>query len=247
MAVDNRATPEGRPSAPVSPSGEATALLVRRLLRGAAVASLATADRGSGRAYASLVQIASTVDARPVLLVSGLARHTRNLLADPRASLLLDARGDTVDPLAAPRATLVGRACLDASPASLARFLRRYPQAAAYASFADFRLWTLVVEHAHVVAGFGRIEEVSGTDVMLRPSPESATGRLQQRLYINEADVIAELQRALAVESGGSAAPTVTGIDVEGADLDVGGRRYRVEGPTAARDVSDIVSWIARG
>ena len=47
---------------------------------------------------------------RPVSLISGLAMHTQNLEADPRASLLVAPPEVTEDPLAAARVTLLGDA-----------------------------------------------------------------------------------------------------------------------------------------
>ena len=82
---------------------------VRRLIRSQDRASLATTLAGDGTPYASLVLYATAADATPVLLLSNLAEHTKNLKADPRASLLVDGTAGLADPLTGARATLVGR------------------------------------------------------------------------------------------------------------------------------------------
>ena len=65
-----------KPVSPADRSTETDGALIRTLLRGATVATLATTDRATGAAYASLVEVATSADAAPVLLLSGLARHT---------------------------------------------------------------------------------------------------------------------------------------------------------------------------
>jgi hypothetical protein len=84
-------------------------LTVRRLMRRLTRVSLAH-RRGEGCApYASLAMVAVDHDASPLLLLSDLADHTRNLKADPRASLLFDGTADRAVPLAGERASVQGR------------------------------------------------------------------------------------------------------------------------------------------
>ena len=73
----------------------------RRLLRGRDRAALATSLRGAP--YASLVLFVADLDASPLLLLSDLAQHSRNIAFDPRVSLLLDATEGYPDPLTGPR------------------------------------------------------------------------------------------------------------------------------------------------
>jgi putative heme iron utilization protein len=87
--------------------------LCRRLMRRQALAALATSLPGEPAAapYVSLVAVACDLDASPLLLLSDLAQHSRNIAADPRVSLLFD--GDArlaADPLAEPRFSLLGEA-----------------------------------------------------------------------------------------------------------------------------------------
>lgn len=127
----------------------------RAVARACRTATLATNMAGSP--YASLVLAAFDLDAAPVLLISQLAEHTKNLLADPRVSLLCDGTAGYAEPLTGPRATLLGRAVRTDEPRHRERFLARHPGAAMYADFKDFAFYTLAIERAHIVAGFGRI------------------------------------------------------------------------------------------
>src|SRR5271165_2999108 len=68
--------------------GSDPATFGRRLLRGRDRAALATSLRGAP--YASLVLFVADLDASPLLLLSDLAQHSRNIAVDPRISLLFD-------------------------------------------------------------------------------------------------------------------------------------------------------------
>src|SRR5437762_9283111 len=85
------------------------ARLARSLLRRSRQGALATLMAGSGDPYCSLVNLASHPDGSPILLISGLAVHTKNILADSRVSLMLDERA-AGDPLEGARIMLSGRA-----------------------------------------------------------------------------------------------------------------------------------------
>jgi putative heme iron utilization protein len=136
---------------------------VRDLVRRAPRATLATLD-AAGAPYASLVLVAADDAGEPLLLLSDLAEHSKNLARDPRASVLVEAADAPGDPLAAPRATLLGRAVRVSDDATRARFVARHPSAALYAGFRDFATYRLAVDRVHLVAGFGRIEWIEGDD-----------------------------------------------------------------------------------
>src|SRR6202166_4281621 len=85
------------------------AKLARSLLRRSRQGALATLMAGSGDPYCSLVNVASHVDGSPILLISRLALHAQNILADSRVSLMLDERAEG-DPLEGSRIMLAGHA-----------------------------------------------------------------------------------------------------------------------------------------
>ncbi len=130
----------------------------RAVARACKTASLATTMAGqNGQPYASLVLVAFDHDAAPILLVSRLAEHTKNLISNDRVSLLCDGTAGFAEPLTGPRVSLLGRAERTDNPHHRARFLARHPSAEMYAGFGDFAFYHLAVERAHIVAGFGRI------------------------------------------------------------------------------------------
>jgi heme oxygenase (biliverdin-IX-beta and delta-forming) len=202
----------------------------RRLVRGRDHAALATSL--AGRPYVSLVACASDIDASPILLLSDLAQHTANLRADPAVSLLFDDTQDHPDRLAGPRLTLLGRAepCDDRRAA--ARFAARHPASAAYAGFADFHLYRVVVERGHLVAGFGRIAWVEAEHLRFSADASAlaaAEVEIVGQMNADHADALALcVERLSGRQDGGW---RMTGIDPEGLDL----RRPMAEGGATAR------------
>ncbi|HEX9053240.1 MAG TPA: pyridoxamine 5'-phosphate oxidase family protein [Anaeromyxobacter sp.] len=147
--------------------------LARALLREERAAVLATALAPSGHPFASLVLFALSREGEPLLLLSALAQHTRNLGADPRACLFLhDASAAAKDPRTAARAAILGRV-KRVPPAdeedARARYLARHPSARGLMNL-DFALHVLAVEEAQIVGGFAAAGWVSGADLR-KPEP----------------------------------------------------------------------------
>lgn len=200
--------PDQLPPTPL-PSDNRAAL--RRVARACRKASLATLMEG-GAPYASLVTVAFDHDLSPILLLSGLSDHTRNLMADPRASLLLDGTDGHPNPQTGPRVTLTGRAEKVEDESLRARFLARHPGAALYAGFGDFAIWRLAAERAHFVGGFGRAVWFD-TPFGLNPATLAALREAEPALL---AEANRELTEPLARLGGGW---RVTAVDADGADL----------------------------
>jgi putative heme iron utilization protein len=137
----------------------------RALAARARFGALATMARErSGYPFATLVALAFDDRHCPLLCLSQLAEHTKNLLASPHASILVTEDTAGVDPLASGRMTLVGpctRVPPEQAEAARERFLAAHPEAAGYAKFADFAMWGLAVEEVRWVGGFGRMEWVA--------------------------------------------------------------------------------------
>ena len=137
--------------------------VARSLLRRTRYGSLATLMAGSAAPYCSMVAAASHCDGSPILLISRLAVHTRNILADPRVSLMLNERIDA-DLLTGARIMLAGVAeCAGENEIALLRrrFLNAHPSAKLFVDFKDFSFFRIVPTGAHLVAGFGRIVDLT--------------------------------------------------------------------------------------
>lgn len=139
--------------------------VVKGMIGRAKKAALASKDRENGAPHASLVQMAACGDGRPIILVSGLAVHTRNLLADPQASLLIDETDAAGDPVAGARVSLSGSFSADVPTDGRGRYLAQHPGAAQFVDFGDFQFLVLNIVSAHLIQGFGRIVTLPGREV----------------------------------------------------------------------------------
>jgi heme iron utilization protein len=213
----------------------------RRLMRAARTATLATL-LDDGTPYASLVKPASDMAGRPVILVSRLAWHTRNLQADGRASLLFAAPALDRDPLEAARVTAIGRLAPCPREACAERFLACHPDAAAYAGFADFSFWRMEVERCHAVAGFGRIETFEASTVVLARARAQAMERLAPEAL---AHMNADHREALALYATRlldqpAADWRAVSLDPDGIDLSDGKRSVRLAFATSVATPAEL-------
>lgn len=242
-----------RARAPEAPSPLA---LARSLARGALKASLATLDCDSGYPYASLVTVATEPDGSPLLLLSRLARHTRNLVADKRASLLFEGSAGTADPLAGPRVTVMCHYRETDSATARRRFLARHPRASLYADFPDFRFYRADVQSAHLVGGFGQIVDISAADLIAPVADAEALVAAEPdilaHMTADHRDALAMCVSAFAGVVRQPAGLRMTGIDPEGFDVADATQSWRfafevrVRTPAEARGELVRISGAAR-
>ena len=202
-------------------------------------ATLATSFEGWP--YASLVLVALDHDASPLLLLSDLAEHSKNIKRDPRLSLLFDGTAGRDDPLTGARVSVLGEARPETDPRRLARFTARHPAAAGYAGFADFKLYRVAVIRAHLVAGFGKINWIAA-DALLLPDADpgfaAAESDILAHMNADHADTL-DLYAARLAEGSGSGW-RLTGVDPEGADLRRGGGVARLDFGRPVRDAQEV-------
>lgn len=197
--------------------------VTRSLLRRSRQGALATLTTNTGAPYCSLVNVASHPDGSPILLISRLALHTRNVLVDPRVSLMLDERAPG-DPLEGAR-IMLGGVAEEATEAERVLLRRRYlgahPTAQAFVDFKDFSFFRIRPASLHLVAGFGRIIDLApeqyltdliGAEDML-DSEESAVAHMNAD-HRDALNLYAT--KLLAAESGEW---WCTGCDPDGLDL----------------------------
>jgi len=169
--MTQHATSSSVPTAPEPTHAER----VKTLLVSERVGTLATQSaRHPGWPFASVMPYALDSEASPIFLISGMAIHTQNILADPRASLLVMQSGGDGDPLGSPRATLLGSVTRIDEPSAAIRdaYLERHPQARYWIGFSDFSFFRLDVADVYFVGGFGVMGWVPATDyVAAGPDP----------------------------------------------------------------------------
>jgi putative heme iron utilization protein len=139
---------------------------VRKLMRESTKAAMSTVSPPDQQPYISLVTVAIGPSCSPVILISELALHTKNLGLDNRAALLFDMSEGLSDPLAGARVSVMGTFERTHDGATRDCFLNTHPNAKLYADFDDFGFWQMEIEKAHAIAGFGRIETLDANEVL---------------------------------------------------------------------------------
>jgi len=219
-----------QPSADFDP-----ARLARSLLRRSRQGALATLMAGNGDPYCSLVNVASSPDGSPVLLISRLALHTKNLLADARVSLMLDERA-AGDPLEGSRIMLTGRA-EPAGDEDLAilrrRYLNAHPSAEAFVNFKDFSFFRIRPKAAHLVAGFGRIVDLTPAQFLTEIADAAALLEAEPRAidHMNADHRDAVNLYATRLLGAEPADWRCTGCDPDGLDMRAGATTLRLDFP----------------
>ena len=230
----------GRPSLPDS---GAIAPLARELLRSRRSGALATAlATEGGWPYASLVTIACDTDGSPILLLSRLSDHTRNLERDARASLLVENASRRANPQTGPRLTALGRVTPDAEPRLRRRFLARHPGAALYADFADFRVFRMTVERFHWIGGFGRARWLDASGVLVdadaaRAIAEAEPSAIEHMNADHALPIDRDAGRLLGRAGSGW---RIVAIDPDGCDLARGNAVARLALPRPARNAGEL-------
>ena len=181
-----------------------------------------------GYPFASILPFILDERQRPVFLISALAEHTKNLLADHRASFLVS-NPDRQNVLTGARLTLVGDVQhFDPSEQLLARYLRYQPDARQYLDLGDFALFRLTTKRARYVAGFGEmgwLEETEWAQVTILP-------------LVDEAKFCCDLVEVLPIGI------RLLGVDRYGVDIERQGKRERLQfpnAPVAAEHVGDAI------
>jgi hypothetical protein len=211
------------------------AKLARTLLRRSRQGALATLMAGNGDPYCSLVNVASHADGSPILLISRLAVHTKNILADSRVSLMLDERA-AGDPLEGARIMLAGRA-EEVPPDQLELLRRRYlnahPSSEAFVNFKDFSFFRIRPAGAHLVAGFGRIVDLNPEQFLTDISDAGALLEAAQDAVDNMNADHREAMNLYATRLLGAepADWLCTGCDPDGIDLQAGQATLRLDFP----------------
>jgi len=234
-----------QPTADFDPSG-----VTRSLLRRSRQGALATLMAESHDPYCSLVNVASHYDASPVLLISRLAVHTRNILADSRVSLMLDERV-AGDPLEGSRIMLAGRAeeAIGEQAETLRRrYLNAHPSAEVFVDFKDFSFFRIVPSGAHLVAGFGRIIDLAPAQFLTEI--DDAEGLLEAEQgaveHMNEDHREAMGLYATRLLGAETADWACTGCDPDGMDMQAGNLTLRLDFPERVTNGTALRKMLVR-
>lgn len=205
----------------------------RRFLRAAHNGILSThSARLPGYPFGSVAPFVLDHAGHPLILISTIAEHTKNIQADPHVSLIaFDPAGTDIQ--AGARLTLVG----DAEPAAKddllrARYLRYFPQAEQYFDMHDFQFYRITVQQARYIGGFGKIHWLPAADLM--PPASSLAEQEPGILAHMNADHLENLRAYCRhVHDVQPEQAEMIGIDTDGFDVRADGalRRFTFDAP----------------
>jgi putative heme iron utilization protein len=224
--------------------------LARSLLRRSRQGALATLMAESHDPYCSLVNVASSADGSPILLISRLAVHTKNILDDSRVSLMLDEHA-AGDPLEGARIMLAGKA-EEASGDDVAALRRRYlnahPSAEAFVDFKDFSFFRIMPAGLHLVAGFGRIIDLTPGQFMTDISDAAALLEAEPGAVEHMNADHRDAMNLYATKLLGAEAADwrCTGCDPDGIDMQAGTSILRLDFPERVTSGAELRKVLVR-
>jgi putative heme iron utilization protein len=142
-------------------------LEARKFLRSTHSGILSThSARYDGYPFGSVAPFVIDHHCQPVILISNIAEHTKNIALNPKVSLLVFATGDDLQANA--RLTLLGEAVKifkDEDADLRMRYLRYLPQADSYFDMHDFAFYRIHIHQARYIGGFGKMSWLSDVDL----------------------------------------------------------------------------------
>jgi hypothetical protein len=122
-------------------------------------------EKFAGYPFGSVAPFVLNHSGQPVILISSIAEHTKNIMANPKVSLLVFAGDDDLQ--ASARLTIIGEAIkMDKENMDLrARYLRYFPQAESYFSMHDFSFYRIAIAQTRYIAGFGKMGWMAGDEL----------------------------------------------------------------------------------
>jgi heme iron utilization protein len=119
-----------------------------------------------GYPFGSVMPFVLGHDCQPIVLISSIAEHTKNIIANPKVSLLVFAGAEDLH--ANGRLTLIGEAeQLDKNDADLmARYCRYFPESTGYLAMHDFQFYRIHIAQARYIAGFGKMSWIAGEEIV---------------------------------------------------------------------------------
>lgn len=194
--------------------------------------------RLEGYPFGSIAPFVLDHDGNPLILISTIAEHTKNIQADARVSLIAFDPGAS-DMQAGARLTVIGKAIpMDKDEALRARYLRYFPQAEGYFDMHDFLFHRIAVEQARFIGGFGKIHWIPG-DELRAPANRLAAQEAAILDHMN-ADHAENLSAYCRHVHGIEAAQAIMiGIDTAGFDVRANDKLLRFAFDTPVTDAQE--------
>jgi putative heme iron utilization protein len=204
----------------------------RRMLRGHRYGALCTLSKKlDGYPFGSITPYLVDHDGSLIILISTLAEHTKNILLDPRVSLIThDQHNPHIQTQG--RVTVTGNAELEPNrdQAGL-RYLRYFPEAQTYFSMHDFSFYRIRPIAIRYIGGFGKIHWINMGNYAVAQAETFAQREelLLAEMNSQQQDV---LQQLVQLQDGADTADMqAVGLDCDGIDVRSEGQIWRLNFP----------------
>jgi putative heme iron utilization protein len=203
----------------------------------------------AGWPFGSIAPYALDARGSPILFISTIAEHTKNLDADDRVSILVQEEAADGDVQAHGRITVLGRASRVGAEEVAdvrARYLERTPSAAGYAEAHDFHFYRIVPEHVRFIGGFGKIFWLQPEKLRVDPASDPLAGAASGVIeHMNDDHAEAIQLYCRAFKSTTPASAKMVGVDQFGFDVEARGPdarfRFDFERPATPDTIRAIV------
>lgn len=196
--------------------------------------------------YSTFTMLACDYDGNPLLLLSDLSEHTKNLKKNKITSILLSEEQqfknyfpiyknkirfsqNYQDPMSRPRITLIGEIIKDTRKSSRLRFLNRHPSSNLYAGFKDMNIYKLQIISGHLIGGFAQVKWFSKGELICKSDDSFMEDEEMIMQHMNQ-----EHQKSINLYAKaflgykGKKNWCITGIDSEGFDMRLSGKVMRI-------------------
>ncbi len=204
-----------------------------------------------GYPFGSVVPYCLNQQGKPIILISSIAQHTKNILSNPKVSLIAT-ESDADDLQTVGRITYIADAeKLDIDDTdSIERYYRYFPQSQDYHQIHDFDFYQLNPIRIRFIGGFGQIYWLEKEDILLaNPFSSAEEKSMIDHMNTDHAEAIKHYCVSYGIKYSAESVPVIAGIDSEGFNLRCGARIHRInfiEAVTTALDVRKALVEMAK-
>lgn len=181
----------------------------------------------TGYPFGSVMPFVLDHDGQPIVLISTIAEHTQNIIANPKVSLLVfqsDNVKSAEDLHANGRLTLIGEAKqLEKNDVDLmARYCRYLPESTGYLAMHDFQFYRIHIVQARYIAGFGKMGWIQGEEMVNFNQHSTAIAKLETSMveHMNADHADSLLQYCQHFHGVTPNRAMLVGVDSDGFDIE---------------------------
>jgi heme oxygenase (biliverdin-IX-beta and delta-forming) len=183
-----------------------------------------------GYPFGSVVPYCLNKNGEPIILISTIAQHTKNILSDPKVSLIAT-EGGADDLQTVGRITYIGNAIKldDDDSDSKERYYNYFPQSRGYHETHAFDFYRLQLVRVRFIGGFGQIYWVEKDNFLLvNPFNFDEEKGMIDHMNADHLEAIKHYCDLYKIKCLADDIPVMVGIDSEGFNLGVATRIHRI-------------------